>query len=86
MCEREELSQITNGSFLSIRERGVPRNGVSIHLLSWCAAQQSGYPPHAALLSGNPFSRMLSQETLDVCLELSFHFGFSVLKTTSAYL
>jgi hypothetical protein len=45
----------------------------------------SGYPPHTALLSGNPLSRMLSQDTLDVRLEGSFHFGLSVLKTASAY-
>ena len=44
-----------------------------------------GYPRHTALLSGNPLSRMLSQDTLDLCLELSFHFGFSVLKTASTY-
>jgi hypothetical protein len=97
MCEKGRVFPKLRTTVLCRYEIGVPRNGLSIHLLNGVqhsnhiAAQEFGvrrvigYPPHKALLSGNPLSRMLSQDTLDVCLELSFHFGFSVLKTASVY-
>ena len=101
MCERDEFFPNYERLFYVDTRLASRATASSMHLLNGVlhsnhiAAQEfgvapgqnlvSGYPPQTALLSGNPLSRMLSQDTLDVCLELSFHFGFSVLKTASTY-